>query len=254
MTHRARKFIALADPHIPYHDEAAMEIASRVVEHVKPELVVVLGDVLDCTQFSTHPPVWGLDETDFEDDTETANKWLDRLQKACGRLVMLEGNHENRIHLWAAQTREGRGARKSLAPRRRLSAGRTNFLYIPYNNLDGQYPHYKVNHRICAVHGWSYAQNATKRHLDLSQGKSILHGHTHRGDMVPRQQVWAKGIIQARSCGCLCRRVPLYGVGSPVDWVNMLVLGYMGRRSDTMYSILFEEDRCILPDGKEIAA
>lgn len=41
---------------------------------------------------------------------------LDRLQKVCGRLVMVEGNHEYRLDRWAAVAAEGRGAYSMLAP------------------------------------------------------------------------------------------------------------------------------------------
>jgi len=64
----------------------------------------------------------------------------------------------------------------------------------------------------------------------------------------------AGGIIQARSSGCLCKPIPLYGTGRPVEWVNAFILGYLGRRSDTLYSIPIMDNRCILPDGSEVAA
>ena len=43
--------------------------------------------------------------------------------------------------------------------------------------MTGRYPHHKVNARVIAVHGWSYARHATKNHLQISQGKSVIHGH-----------------------------------------------------------------------------
>lgn len=248
------KFLAFGDAHIPYHNPRAMEVVARAAAQVEPDLIVVLGDMLDCSQFSTHPPTPHMAETDYEQDLRFANQFLDRLQGHCGRLVMVEGNHEYRIDRWAARTAEGRGAYSMLAPRLQIMRGRKKFTYIPYGSADGKYPHYKLNSRIVAVHGWSYAKHATKNHLRMSQGKSVIHGHTHRTDSSMIQNVWGKGVVQAHSAGCLCRPVPLYGAGTPVEWVNAFVLGYMGRRSDTMYTIPVMEDRCILPDGTEIHA
>jgi len=116
-------------------------------------------------------------QTEYVDDLRVANALLDRLQQACGRLVMVEGNHEYRLDRWAAVAAEGRGAYSMLAPRIRLSRGRSRFVYVPYGSADGTYPHYAVNDRIIAVHGWSYARHATKNHLQISQGKSVIHGH-----------------------------------------------------------------------------
>jgi hypothetical protein len=39
-----------------------------------------------------------------------------------------------------------------------------------------------------------------------------------------------------------------------VEWVNAFILGYLGRRSDTLYTIPIMDDRCILPDGTEVTA
>lgn len=252
---KAKVMIAFGDIHIPNHNPQAVEVFCRVVEHIKPDLAVCLGDLLDCGQFSSHPPTYGVPETNYQEDLAKANALLDRVQAASGRLVMVEGNHEYRLDRWAAATSEGRGAYSMLAPRLQLSRGREKFTYVPYGSATARYPHYAINSRIIAVHGWSYARNATKDHLKISQGKSIIHGHTHRVDSSIIQNIWSPGnVVQSRSAGCLCKPIPLYGTGRPVEWVNAFIIGYLGRRSDTLYTIPIMGDRCILPDGKEIAA
>jgi hypothetical protein len=60
--------------------------------------------------------------------------------------------------------------------------------------------------------------------------------------------------VAPRSAGCLRKPIPLYGTGRPVEWVNAFILGYLGRRSDTLYTIPIMDNRCILPDGAEVAA
>jgi len=252
---KARTLLAFGDAHIPHHCPKAVEVFCRVAERLRPDLIVCLGDLLDCGQFSTHPPTHGVPETDYRADLALANKLLDRIQGCCQRLVMVEGNHEYRLDRWAALTQEGRGAYSMLAPRIQLSRGRSKFAYVPYGAASARYPHYAINNRIIAVHGWSYARNATKNHLQISQGRSVIHGHTHRADACIIQNIWSPGrIIQARSAGCLCRPIPLYGAGRPVEWVNAFILGYLGRRSDTLYTVPVMGDRCILPDGSEVAA
>ncbi len=251
----SKTMLAFGDAHIPRQNPRAVEVFCRAAERIRPDIIICLGDLLDCGQFSSHPLTHGMPETDYEDDLCQANGLLDRLQAACGRLVMVEGNHEYRLDRWAAATAEGRGAYSMLAPRTRLTKGRARFTYVPYGSVGGTYPHYRVNSRIIAVHGWSYARHATKNHLQISQGKSVVHGHTHRADASIIQNIWSPGrVIQARSAGCLCKPIPLYGTGRPVEWVNAFILGYLGRRSDTLYTIPIMDHRCILPDGVEVAA
>jgi len=230
-------FMASGDWHLPYENPVALEIFCRTAETVKPDLIVLLGDLLDCGQFSQHPRTYGMPESDYASDLERANALLDRLQLCCKRLVIVEGNHEHRLDRWAAATSEGRGAYTMLAPRIQLSRGRKKFTYIKYGSVDGHYPHYKINSRIVAIHGWSYAINATKKHLTMAQGKSLIHGHTHRADVAMSQNVWRKGgIIQARSAGCLCQPIPLWGT------------------DDTLYTIPIQGGRCVLPDGEKVTA
>jgi len=251
---KSKTLLAFGDVHIPYHHAVAVEVFCRAAEYLQPDLIVCLGDLLDCSQFSAHPPTWGVPETDYLDDVNQACTLLDRLHRCCRQLVLIEGNHEYRIGRWAAQTAEGRGTYSMLAPRHRLTQGR-DCIYVPYGSASGRYPHYKVNPRIVAVHGWSYAKHATKNHLTMSQGASVIHGHTHRADTSIVQNIWSPGrIIEARSAGCLCRPIPLYGTGRPVEWVNAFILGYLGRRSDTLYTVPIFGRRCILPDGTEISA
>ncbi|GJQ27829.1 MAG: hypothetical protein HBSAPP02_28610 [Phycisphaerae bacterium] len=247
--------LAFGDVHIPHHNEKALRVFCRAAERLRPDLIICLGDLLDCGQFSVHPPTYGMKETDYVDDLRAANALLDRLQKVCDRLVIVEGNHEYRLDRWAAATAEGRGAYSMLAPRIQLTRGRPRCAYVPYGSVGGTYPHYAINRRIIAVHGWSYSRNATRQHLQISQGRSVIHGHTHRAEVSIVQNIWSPGeIVQARSAGCLCKPVPLYGTGRPVEWVNAFILGYLGRRSDTLYTIPIMDDRCILPDGTEVAA
>ncbi len=169
----SKTMLAFGDVHFPYQNARAVEIFCRVAERIKPDLIVCLGDLLDCGQFSVHPPTHGMPQTDYHDDLRQAGALLDRLEAVCKRLVVVEGNHEYRLDRWAAATSEGRGAYSMLAPRLQLTKGRKRCTYVRYGSIDGRYPHYAVNSRIIAVHGWSYARHATKQHLQISQGRSV---------------------------------------------------------------------------------
>lgn len=248
----SRRLLVFGDVHIPYHNPVALQLLEKTVHYFRPDILVCLGDLLDCTQFSPYPPVWGIPETTYVSNVEFANKFLDQLQRVCPKLVLIEGNHEYRLARWAANSVQGRGSYSLLAPQYCLTRNR-KCKYILYGSANGKYPYYSINSRTVAVHGWSYAKNATKTHLTLSQGKDIIFGHTHRLETAIIQNIWNPSkIIEARNAGCLCKLVPLYGTGRPVEWVNGFVVGYLGRRSDTFYTVPIFDNRCILPDGKEV--
>lgn len=251
----SRTLLVFGDVHIPHHSPTALDVFCKVAERIRPDLLICLGDLLDCGQFSAHPPTNGVRDTAYVDDLAMANVLLDRLSACCGKLVLIEGNHEWRLDRWAASTQEGRGAYSMLAPRLQLMKNRPDAVYVPYGSASGRYPHYAVNKRLIAVHGWGHGVGATRKHLLLSQGRSVIHGHNHRAEVCFTQGLWSKGaVMQSRSAGCLCKLVPFYGVGTPVEWVNAFVLGYLGRRSDTLYTVPIIKDRCILPDGVEVKA
>lgn len=248
-----KTLIAFGDVHIPYHHPAALKVLTRAVEIFRPNILICLGDLLDCSQFKGYPPTWGVQETEYEEDLEVACKLLDHLQQFCEKLILIEGNHEYRLDRWAASTSEGRGAYSLLAPRYRLTNNR-KCIYVPYGSANGKYPYYSVNTRLVAVHGWTYAKNAARQHLSMSQGKSVIFGHTHRAESSIIQDIWSPSrVIEARGAGCLCKLIPLYGTGCPVEWVHAFIIGFLGKHSDTLYTVPIMNNKCILPDGTKVS-
>lgn len=250
--------VMFTDAHVPYHSPESLEVVKKVVQALKPNYVSSLGDMLDCSQFSTHDPTYGVDNTELSEDIRFLQRFYDDIQKDIKeKLIMVEGNHEQRVTRWAAKTKEGRAVYNMVAPHIQLmktSKGdpRAKAIYVKYGSADGKYPHYKLNSRICLIHGWSYASHVTAQHVKMSMGRSIILGHCHRMESKIVQNVWGAGSVQCHAIGCLCQKVPLYGCGAPVEWVNGLCVGYHGRHSDTVYPIHMVNGACVLPDGREI--
>ena len=86
-----RTLLAFGCVHFPYQSAPAVEVLCRVAEYLRPDLTLCLGDLLDCSQFSQHPPTFHMPESKYEDDLIDANALLDRLQAASGRVVMIAG-------------------------------------------------------------------------------------------------------------------------------------------------------------------
>ena len=256
---KAKIVIAFGDLHIPNHSPSALATVRRVVELLHPADTVVLGDALDCSAFSTHPPTHGDAPGDYENDLRVCGDFLDGIARHSAHVAYLCGNHEYRIARFAARAAEGAAAYNLLAPEKVIPRGRDKrrFAMIPYAGADGRYPHYAIAPNLVAVHGWSYAVSATRRHLQLSQGRSLVHAHTHRLAMEAVQNVWGRGIVQAINPGCLCQLIPTYNAGRVVEWSHGFALIYVSRKdpSDwTAYNVPITEGRCILPSGREVRA
>lgn len=223
----------------------------KAVKTLKPSVSICLGDLVDCAAFSTHAPDPSGD-VPYDREIALASAFLDTVQKASGKTVYVEGNHEYRLERYAARDRAGKATRAMLSPRELLARGRKNFTFVPYSHEAGEYGHYSPAPGLVCVHGWSHAQNATRQHLDKSQGVSVIHGHTHRGDHQYVQSRWSGGIVEAVSAGCLCRRIPTYMAGTPVDWVHGFVLGQPGKGRHALFFVPIVGNACTLPDGREI--
>jgi len=247
--------MVLPDLHIPHHDETALACVMAAYRILKPRRVVVLGDWLDCEQFSSHgtSSMAELRAHRFVDDElDPCRRVLDKLQKYNNELVFIEGNHEQRIERWAAQwgQRLGPDIYKMIAPRKLLGDGRKKFTWVPYK---GHLSRYEITPDLWAIHGWSFAKSAARVHQEKAVSVSVVHGHTHRQQMETRRDPANGRILKAWSPGCLCKLQPLYRANNPTAWVHGFSLIYIGRKSWTEYTITIKDGVCVLPDGREIS-
>ena len=71
--------------------------------------------------------------------------------------------------------------------------------------------------------------------------------------MDTRADPWTGDPVEAMNAGCLCKKSPLYRHdGSPTQWAHGFWIAFIGRRSFTIYPILINKGRAVMPDGKEI--
>lgn len=89
--------LVLADVHIPHHNQEALEIALRYGRKIQPDLIILLGDMLDCYQISSYskdPSMPGMVE-----EFKQGRAFLHRLRKMFpkARIVYCLGNHEARL-------------------------------------------------------------------------------------------------------------------------------------------------------------
>lgn len=257
------------DIHFPDHDPIALELALKAHEILKPEYSLLLGDVLDCGLFSSHAKktISEAQGYDFkEQEIDPCNAMLDRIQKYTTKFTYyLEGNHEQRIERWAVNNgRVGESVYQLISPSHTLwkAPKRENFKMIPYEVPTGTRMGYvqivpnKVSMKtggLVAVHGWSHAKHAARKHLELSRSQSIIHGHTHRTQLDVSRDPWTGKLIKAMSPGTLAKLQPVYAHGGqPSEWSHGFCLIFVGKTSWTEYLINIVNGSCVLPDGREL--
>ena len=97
-----RRVMFWPDTHLPYQDKRAVDLALKIADYFKPELLVMLGDILDCNGFSRF-------EFDTSDPRTFFKTELDEWHKLARSIVdatpgaerlYIVGNHEQRIQRW----------------------------------------------------------------------------------------------------------------------------------------------------------
>ena len=91
--------LVLNDFHVPYHDRHVLEnIIYPVIKAIKPDTLVIAGDLLDCyglSRFNKDPK--RIDS--FQEELDVAIPILAKIHKLAptAKKVFLKGNHEERL-------------------------------------------------------------------------------------------------------------------------------------------------------------
>jgi predicted phosphodiesterase len=97
-----RKAFLLFDPHIPYHNQQALDIALTYAREWDPDELILAGDFVDFKDVSH----WKQDpdRMDFKDEIDLVRMFLTHIRSTFPhkKIVYIEGNHEHRLtrYLW----------------------------------------------------------------------------------------------------------------------------------------------------------
>ncbi len=241
------------DLHIPDNDPRATEIALKAHAFFKPDVTIIGNDFVQCTPFQRHSVNKMKDSVRFAEDFESStlrpsNKIIDRIQDNTKLTVFQQGNHDAWIERWAASNSgTERSVYKLVSLEYNLARHRADFVWMPEEGT----PIKLHKDRMC-VHGWAYNVHAANTHMVKSKTKNVIFHHTHRRQTATTADHWTGKPIEAMSAGCLCHRKPVYGIGTPTDWVHGFWVTHVGKHSSTAYSILIDDGRAVMPCGKEI--
>lgn len=100
---KTQKVLFVPDSHHPYHDERAWKIMLRAAKKLRPDIIVVMGDLADFYQVSQHDKRPG--RMPFEDEVVSVREALDSLDALGARKkIYCMGNHEDRLERYLATT------------------------------------------------------------------------------------------------------------------------------------------------------
>lgn len=237
-------WIVLPDMHWPYHVPGAVECVDAVIATVRPDAILMLGDMLDCRSFSKHPPKTSDEKrgTPWDQDLAGFGEQLKRWRKSTKRVVWLEGNHENRVKRAALESKAIESALPMLLPQRVLRG-----LFDQWVDY-GTAQRFRLARGLYATHGWHEGIQANRKHLDDCTTFSIMHGHTHSDGHASKRDVESGRTMQAWSFGCLYKPQPPY-IHAPTRWTHGLGVVHVHDGRHQVFGCKIEKGSTILPDG-----
>jgi len=230
-------------PLVPLHDRAAIDACVQAIRLIRPECVVIIGDVLDLaglSRWETTPDLAGL----IQPALDECRWWLAQLRRAAGadaRIVWTPGNHDERVgkqvaaklpELWGVR-RAGGGAEVLTLPA--LLGLDDDALRVEYAGGYGVDWYWRDAVRFTHDLGVRNGGGATVAHMAARTHGHCCAGHTHRAEIATRVVTGPAGEFTAycMNVGGLCRRergVVPSGVPHAQDWSQ--AIGLWTQRQD----------------------
>ena len=198
----------------PLHDLKAFDIITEVIKDLRPNRVILLGDMLDLPDWSTH----FMHSPEFSFTTQASldwlASWLAEVRPYCKEMVYIEGNHEKRMTDYIIKnTMHAYGIRPANKPDVPPVVSIPFLLGLADMDIKyvGNYPsgEFYINNNLVCIHGHKVGaksgQSVTKA-LDDARISTIF-GHIHRLEMA-HKTIWTQGrpkIYQAVSLGTIAR-------------------------------------------------
>ena len=174
----------------PLHDLKAIAVATEIVKEIRPNRLILLGDMLDLPDWSTH----FVRSPEFYFTTQPSLDWLaswiSELRPYCNEMVYIEGNHEKRmIDSIVQNTIQAYGIKPANEP------DVPSLLSVPYmlglHKMDveyvGNYPHgeFYINDNLVCIHGSKVGPKSGQSVMKMldSPRISVIQGHVHRLEM-----------------------------------------------------------------------
>lgn len=214
------KFIVLSDIHYPYEDKVTINTAVNFIDSVKPDTIILNGDILDMYDVSSFDKSPERMQS-LQKEIDKATNLFKRLRKVApnARIVFIKGNHEFRLERYLMKHPELFSLDALKLP---------NLLKLKEFNIEYFDKHFKLGN-LKFTHGSIVRKfSSYTAHAELDKNDcSGCSGHTHRLGVCfkktpSRYLAWYES-------GCLCDIHPEY-VDEP-DWQQGFLYGYVNKDS-----------------------
>ncbi len=213
-----RTHFVMADHHIPFTDWRAVEVAHKICRAAKPDVIHLLGDVLDFATLSRFRDSERYEHT-VQDEIDEAVDYLQRLNREfkSAEIVYHMGNHDRRLahYLWS-DGKKIKGLRSTRFKRQFMLDDNDEPTGIRVKFQDRKL--LLARGTFVMKHGSRYGLHVGKLETD-DEGRSGICGHNHRTD------TWSwrtpgYGEVKFEHLGCLCGLDPPYMEedGKPTHW------------------------------------
>jgi len=178
---------------VPLHDRKAWDLAIQVAEKLQPEIVVLLGDMIDFAPLSRFLVTPDLQFTTQHTLAEL-HWWLGQLRLSCpsSQIVYIEGNHEHRLtkqlaglvsELYDLRPANDPSGHPALSVPRLLALTELDIEYIgPYGHEWWLWDKVRIHHGTKAKRGGGATVAAILREATHSE----IVGHVHRLEYAAR--------------------------------------------------------------------
>lgn len=196
------KVVVLGDLQIPFQDQDSVNAVLHYLGYSQPDIVVLLGDILDFPSLTTKFTRRHTDPSSLLDELAQAQTLLWAIRDKCrAQIVYLEGNHEERLTSYVqerAPELEGlleKGGPFDL-PTLLDPDNHVRLVYL------GPYTEAFELHSFVFTHGEHAGRNPARSELE-HWGTSGMSGHAHRFQTAMRTDY--AGAHAWYSIGCLCK-------------------------------------------------
>ena len=154
----------------------------------------------------------------FRKDYDLGKRELDFWQKICPSVLVLQGNHDERVDRLILREPRWEGV---IEVEEELDFKERGINY--YRQIE---PPVKLGH-LHLIHGWYHNIHHARKHLD-EMGGNVCYGHLHTFQTFSRRLPAYNEEIAAWCLGCLTDKQPDWVKGRPTRWSNGFAVVYLG--------------------------
>jgi len=203
------------DLHIPYHDSRSLELVFDCLRDIKPDKLIILGDMVDFDALKSDRFRNDVEEINLQYELDQTYEILNQIsQLPIQERIFIKGNHEERLERYLAKEARSLSSLKSLSLEELLKLEDFKFEFV--NDRFSKYRGVLYSHidRTSKYGGYS------AKNIGVEYAMDVVHAHTHKAGMVRLND------FTFIDNGCLCKnRQPWQK--KPGDFVQAFTLvGY----------------------------